>query len=107
MAWNSDSESELDYGYYCERCNAEIAGGDGNNEKDCDKCNKHVCIDCVKLTGCQTMSCVCIDCFKPKCLQCNKNIKYKLIKRNKSNDSKHIYIYDDMYCKECEDKFNE
>jgi len=45
--------------------------GDYNWQKECDDCDRIVCIDCVALTACQTTWGVCVDCFDYKCTECD------------------------------------
>lgn len=54
----------------CAICLVYKIQGDGNNEKQCQSCNKIVCIVCTALTGCQTIDGVCKRCFKYKCMVC-------------------------------------
>lgn len=97
-----DSNSEDDYFERCERCNKGIDCGDYCYEKDCIICNKHVCIECVAMTSCQTTLCECKNCFKFNCIGCNTNIYDKL--KNISMP----YVDDDgedlLYCQKCIDK---
>ena len=65
----------------CPNCKTTELSGDYNGMKDCDNCDKTVCIKCVGLTGCQTKWGICNKCFNYKCRECsndlnNKNICY-------------------------------
>ena len=44
--------------------------GDYNTQKDCEKCEKTICIECIGITGCQTTWGVCKECFDYKCVDC-------------------------------------
>ena len=52
----------------CERCEQIILE---YSLYVCEKCNKHVCLDCSGLSGCQTEWCICYQCFDYKCTQCH------------------------------------
>lgn len=69
--------------YTCKCCNISY-------EEDlfyqCEKCGENVCsINCIKVTGCQTNSCICKLCFHGKCVECNQNI---------INNDLDVYLWD-------------
>lgn len=57
----------------CPICNKIFLNGDCNDEKYCKKCNRVCCINCIALTGCQTVDGTCINCFDFICTICHKN----------------------------------
>ena len=59
----------------CSLCKKEYSIGDYSNVKDCEKCELTVCMDCVAITGCQTVSCICKSCFDYKCKNCFADIQ--------------------------------
>ena len=72
---------------YCFRSLLEYSRG-------CDSCGKEMCIDCVGLTGCQTMYAVCKECFDYECNQCGNDLEFGK-----------TYLLDEPssspYCEEC------
>lgn len=54
----------------CPNCKVTELQGDYNDMKDCEKCKKIVCMNCVALTGCQTTWGICKKCFDYKCRVC-------------------------------------
>ncbi len=48
--------------------------------RHCIKCNLLCCMDCIGLTGCQTINGICINCYDYKCKDCNINILDKKIR---------------------------
>ena len=81
---------------YCDRCGRGVSGGDGNNEKECQKCKKDICLDCTAITGCQTTWGICKDCYIPLCMCCGKNISEKLSERDMP------HLDEQTYCDECD-----
>lgn len=89
----------LEYNNLIKCGNCQILYQD-NLFKNCDKCKQQICsFDCLKITGCQTNSCVCKKCFcqkyiDGKCIKCKKN-KIKI---------EDVYIWDgepSPYCSKC------
>ena len=56
--------------YVCPICNKKCSAGDYCEMKDCDICEKHVCMDCIAMAGCQTTQGICNICFEYKCDYC-------------------------------------
>ena len=59
---------------YCFGCEKQLEG-DGNSEKYCGRCDKRYCIDCIVVTGCQTVDGICKKCFDYKCVDCDKDLE--------------------------------
>lgn len=105
----SDSDSDSDeYGpEKCERCSKEISGGNYNEEKDCDDCERHICIDCVGVTGCQTTWGQCWDCLKAN-LVCRECETVSIASKIDLDRKGYYLIEDDMFfCDKCLAKFDE
>ena len=64
-----ESSSIDEYEEICPICSIVMIE-DYNNMKDCEMCNKTVCIGCVRLTACQTTWGICKNCFDYKCRVC-------------------------------------
>ena len=73
---NSDDEYSLSDSDFviCPGCKRKLEefGDIYNGGKDCGKCKKTVCWDCIGLTACQTNWCICRKCYKWKCRECGK-----------------------------------
>ena len=67
--------SECINGGICQGCRADLCGicnYEYYDFKDCKKCGKVCCIGCIAITGCQTIDCICKECFDYKCEVCKK-----------------------------------
>lgn len=97
IIYDEFEESDFDTNNQCGNC--KIHFGD-ELFYNCNYCGKGFCsVNCVKLTGCQTRSCICHQCFdrqfeKGKCINCRiGNISVE-----------NIYLQDDFpspYCGNC------
>ena len=56
----------------CPICKKKCLNGSGNDEKYCIKCDRICCIDCISVTGCQTIYGTCKECFSHLCISCNQ-----------------------------------
>lgn len=62
-------------GGLCEECRPDLCGICNNiycDCKYCDKCKRICCIECIAITGCQTIIGTCKECFDYKCEVCHK-----------------------------------
>jgi hypothetical protein len=85
-------------GEYCGVCDQTPLVGDGNEEKQCDDCDRICCIQCIAITGCQTTTGVCVECFTYTCHKCKE-----------APLEKKLYIWDSWveekpYCGGCIEK---
>ena len=60
------------FDHICQICNKNELNGDYNNEKYCKKCDRTCCIECISLTGCQTIYGTCSECFDFLCILCDQ-----------------------------------
>ncbi len=56
----------------CPICNKSEITGNSNNEKYCKTCDRICCLECISLTGCQTIFGTCKECFDLTCYVCNQ-----------------------------------
>lgn len=64
---------ENPYIFNCPICNKICDVGDYSGTKDCELCDRNICLDCVAMTGCQTRDGIYMDCFEFKCDYCGGN----------------------------------
>lgn len=79
----------------CPNCKVNELEYDYCNMKDCEGCEKSVCINCVALTGCQTTWGICKKCFDYKCEICEKEV----LDRSQNM----CYLVDDEPSPKCEE----